>query len=176
MVNRVILVGNLTRDAESLLGARGPVTRMRLATSTQWRDADGNRQETAEFHNLVAFSRLAEICAQYCLKGRRIYVEGRLRTREYEGSDGLRRTSTDIVLDTMRLLDRREHEEAADLLPPGGSLSPIPPGSGAAIDEPAGDSAGQTDSSGNTGAAATPARAARAGDRERAPALSGAAG
>ena len=130
MVNRVILVGNLTRDAESLPGARGPVTRMRLATSSQWRDADGNRQESTEFHNIVAFSRLAEICAQYCLKGRRIYVEGRLRTREYEGSDGLRRTSTDVVIDTMRLLDRREHEDALDLLPPGGSVSPIPAGSG----------------------------------------------
>ena len=132
MVNHVILVGNLTRDAESMIGAKGPVARMRLATSTQWRDADGNRQATTEFHNLVAFSRLAEICAQFCLKGRRIYVEGRLRTREYEGADGLRRTSTDVVLDTMRLLDRREHEEDVELVPPGGSLSPIPAGSAVA--------------------------------------------
>lgn len=129
MVNHVILVGNLTRDAESMIGAKGPVTRMRLATNTQWRDANGDRQETAEFHNLVAFSRLAEICAQLCLKGRRIYVEGRLRTREYEGADGLRRTSTEVVLDTMRLLDRREHDEDVELVPPGGSLSPIPAGS-----------------------------------------------
>lgn len=136
MVNRVILVGNLTRDAESLPGSRGPVTRMRLATSTQWRDPEGNRQEATEFHNLVSFNRLAEICAQYCLKGRRIYVEGRLRTREYEGSDGLRRTSTEIVIDTMRLLDRREHEDAADLLPAGGSVSPIPAGSPSALTEP----------------------------------------
>jgi single-strand DNA-binding protein len=135
MVNRVILVGHLTRDAESLPGARGPVTRMRLATSAQWRDADGNRQEATEFHNLVAFSRLAEICAQYCLKGRRIYVEGRLRTREYEGADGLRRTSTDVVIDTMRLLDRREHEEGVDGVPLGGSMSPIPAGSGIASAE-----------------------------------------
>ena len=130
MVNRVILVGNLTRDAESLLGARGPVTRMRLATSSQWRDSDGNQQEATEFHNLVAFNRLAEICASYCLKGRRVYVEGRLRTREYEGSDGLRRTSTDVVIDTMRLLDRREGEDGTDLLPPGGSVPRTPAGSG----------------------------------------------
>jgi single-strand DNA-binding protein len=130
MVNHVILVGHLTRDAESLPGARGPMTRMRLATHAQWRDVDGNRQESTEFHNIVAFTRLAEICAQYCLKGRRIYVEGRLRTRDYEGSDGLRRTSTDVVIDTMRLLDRREHEGALELIPPGGSVSPIPAGSG----------------------------------------------
>jgi single-strand DNA-binding protein len=143
MVNRVILVGNLTRDAESLGGSRGPVTRMRLATSTQWRDADGNRQEASEFHNLVAFSRLAEICALYCLKGRRIYVEGRLRTRDYDGPDGLRRTNTEVVIDTMRLLDRRENEESDSVLPPGANVSPIPAGSAtttaeaARADEPA---------------------------------------
>ena len=130
MVNRMILVGNLTRDAESLLGARGPVTRMRLATSSQWRDPDGNQQEATEFHNLVAFNRLAEICASYCLKGRRVYLEGRLRTREYEGSDGLRRASTDVVIDTMRLLDRREGEDGTDLLPAGGSVPRTPAGSG----------------------------------------------
>lgn len=115
MVNRVILVGNLTRDAESLAGSRGAVTRMRLATSTQWRDADGNHQESSEFHSLVVFNRLAEICAVYCLRGRRIYIEGRLRTREYDGADGLRRTSTEVVVDTMRLLDRRKQDEPADL-------------------------------------------------------------
>jgi single-strand DNA-binding protein len=114
MVNRVILVGNLTRDAESLSGSRGPVTRMRMATSTQWRDADGNRQESTEFHSLVVFNRLAEICALYCLRGRRIYIEGRLRTRDYDGADGLRRSTTEIVVDTMRLLDRRDQEESTD--------------------------------------------------------------
>ncbi|HXA28814.1 MAG TPA: single-stranded DNA-binding protein [Candidatus Angelobacter sp.] len=108
MVNKVILIGNLTRDSETVAGSRGAVTRMRLATSTHWRDPDGNRVETTEFHSLVAFQRLGEICAQYCYKGRRIYVEGRLRTREYDGSDGLRRTTTEVVVDTMRLLDRRE--------------------------------------------------------------------
>jgi len=108
MVNKVILVGNLVRDAETINGSRGPVTRMRLATTTHWRDAEGNHREAPEYHNLVAFNRLAEICGQYCMKGRRIYTEGRLRTRDYEGQDGLRRTTTDVVLDVMRLLDRRE--------------------------------------------------------------------
>jgi single-strand DNA-binding protein len=131
MVNRVILVGNLTRDAESTLSARGPITRMRLATSTQWRDNDGNRQTATEHHNLVALNtRLAEICAQFCHKGRRLYVEGRLRTREYDGSDGLRRASTDVVIDTMRVLDRHEGEDSTDLLPPGGSVPRTPAGSG----------------------------------------------
>jgi single-strand DNA-binding protein len=115
MVNKVLLIGNLVRDSESLAGSRGAVTRMRLATSQHWRDAEGNRQETAEFHNLVAFNRLAEICGVYCLKGRRIYIEGRLRTREYDGADGLRRSSTEVVVEIMRLLDRREDAVAAEV-------------------------------------------------------------
>lgn len=108
MINRVILAGGLTRDCETYSTARGTVARMRLATTNFWRDADGNRHEVTEYHNVVAFGRLAEICAQYCMKGRRIYTEGRLRTREFEGNDGLRRTVTEVVIETMRLLDRRE--------------------------------------------------------------------
>lgn len=106
MINRVILVGNLTRDAESTSGPATTLTRMRIATNMVWRDAEGARQESAEFHSVVAFGKLGEICANYCLKGRRVYIEGRLRTREYDGSDGLRRHSTEIVAETMRLLDR----------------------------------------------------------------------
>ena len=107
MVNRVILIGNLTRDAESI-AARSPMTRLRIATNAVWRDAEGNRQESAEFHTVISFGRLAEICAAYCAKGRQVYVEGKLRTREYEGSDGLRKVTTEIVADGMRLLDGRE--------------------------------------------------------------------
>lgn len=106
MINRVILIGNLTRDAETSTGPTTTVTRMRVATNAVWRDADGNRQESAEFHSVVAFGKLAEICGSYCVKGRRIYIEGRLRSRDYDGSDGLRRHTTDIVADVMRLLDR----------------------------------------------------------------------
>lgn len=106
MINHVILVGNMTRDAEAVAGATTTVTRMRMATNSVWRDAEGNRQEHAEFHTVVAFGKLAEICASYCLKGRRIYIDGRLRTREYDGSDGLRRHATEIVAETMKLLDR----------------------------------------------------------------------
>ena len=107
MVNRVFLVGNLTRDAESI-AARSPMTRLRIATNAVWRDAEGNRQESAEFHTVISFGRLAEICAAYCVKGRRVYVEGKLRTREYDSSDGLRKVTTEIVADIMQLLDRRD--------------------------------------------------------------------
>ncbi|TMD07238.1 MAG: single-stranded DNA-binding protein [Chloroflexi bacterium] len=107
MVNRVTLIGNLTRDAESI-AARSPMTRMRLATNSVWRDANGNRQEQAEYHTVISFGRLAEICAAYCVKGRRIFVEGKLRYREYDASDGQRKVATEIVADVVRLLDRRE--------------------------------------------------------------------
>jgi single-strand DNA-binding protein len=106
MINRVILVGNLTRDAEASVGPATTLTRMRIATNSTWRDAEGTRQEHAEFHSVIAFGKLAEVCASYCVKGRRVYIEGRLRTREYDGSDGLRRHSTEIVAETMKLLDR----------------------------------------------------------------------
>ena len=107
MINRVILVGNLTRDAEAVsTSSSKAMTRMRLATNNVWRDAEGNRQETSEFHTVVAFARLAEVCSLYCVKGKRIYIEGRLRTREYDGNDGLRRTTTEIVAETVKLLQR----------------------------------------------------------------------
>ena len=108
MVNRVILIGNLTRDAESLPSSGKPMTRMRLATNSTWRDAGGNRQEETEYHAVIAFGRLAEVCALYCTRGRRVYVEGRLRTHEYVGSDGLRRYSTEIVAQSVKLLTARK--------------------------------------------------------------------
>jgi single-strand DNA-binding protein len=120
MVNRVILVGNLTRDAESI-AARSPMTRLRIATNAVWRDAEGNRQESAEFHTVISFGRLAEICAAYCVKGRRVYVEGKLRTREYDSSDGLRKVTTEIVADIMQLLDRRDGAAERD---PDGETEP----------------------------------------------------
>lgn len=122
MINRVILVGNLTRDAESISTSGRPMTRLRLATNSTWRDGDGNRQERTEYHTLVTFGRLAEVCALYCTRGRRVYVEGHLRTREYTGNDGMRRLSTEIVAETVKLLAPRPAEDD---------------GGAAAVDEPA---------------------------------------
>ena len=121
MINRVILIGNLTRDAESLPSSGKPMTRLRLATNSAWRDAEGNRQEEAEYHSIVAFVRLAEVCALYCHRGRRIYVEGRLRTHEYVGGDGLRRYSTEVVAHTVKLLTARRTDP--ELMPDEGEGS-----------------------------------------------------
>ena len=107
MFNRVILVGNLTRDSESIATAGRAMTKMRLATNTHWRNADGVQQESVEFHNVVGFGRLAETAALYCLRGHRILVEGRLRTRQYDGADGARRYSTEVVAESLHLLNAR---------------------------------------------------------------------
>lgn len=114
MINRVILVGNLTKDADGVNTAGKAMTRMRVATNSQWRDADGNRQEASEFHTVVAFARLAEVCALYCTRGKRVYIEGRLRTREFDGADGTRRTATEVVADTVKFLQPREAAGATD--------------------------------------------------------------
>ena len=101
MINRVILVGNLTRDTEAVATNGKAMTRMRLATDSRWMDQEGNKQQSTEYHAFVAFGRLAEVTAQYCRKDRRVYVEGRLRTHEYESSNGVRRSVTEIVAQTV---------------------------------------------------------------------------
>ncbi len=115
MINRAILVGNLTADAEAVTTTGRAMTRMRLATNHQWKDDAGNQQEAAEFHGVVCFGRLAEVCAQNCSRGARVYIEGRLRTRDYEGSDGIRRYTTEIVATAVKVLQaRKQADEVAD--------------------------------------------------------------
>ena len=103
MTNFVTLFGNLTRDAEAILTRGKSMTRIRVATDRVWTDADGTRHKVREFHVVVAFGQLADQAALYGAKGRRVYIEGTLRTREYEGSDGVRRVATEIVAKSLRL-------------------------------------------------------------------------
>ena len=118
MVNRVILVGRLTRDPEIIASPKGlPIARLRLATNGFSRDEAGNRMEGVQYHSLVAFGRLAEICQGYLRRGKLIYTEGRLRSHEWEGKDGLRRYTTEVALDTMKMLSPRE-EGAAEASEP----------------------------------------------------------
>lgn len=102
-LNKVLLIGNLTRDPELRYTQRGTaVCTFGLATNRSWVPAEGGeRQEEAEFHRLVAWGKLAEICSQLLYKGRRIYAEGRLQTRKWQGQDGQERTSTEVVIDNM---------------------------------------------------------------------------
>ena len=106
-LNKAMLIGNLTRDPETRTTPNGQtVTTFGIATNRAWTDAAGVRQEKAEFHNVVAWGKLAEICASYLSKGRKTYVEGRLQTRDWTGDDGVRRFRTEIVADNMIILDR----------------------------------------------------------------------
>lgn len=114
MVNRVTLIGRLTRDPEIITSPKGlAVARLRLATNGFTRDEDGNKLDDVQYHSLVAFGPLAGICQEYLRRGKLIYVEGRLRSREWDGKDGLRRYTTEVTVDVMKMLSPKE-ETAPD--------------------------------------------------------------
>ena len=101
-----MLIGRLTRDPELRNIASGQaVTSFGLATNRYWKGKDGQKQEQVEFHNLVLWARLAEIASQYLRKGSRIYVEGRMQSRDWTGKDGVQRRTTEIVGENMIMLD-----------------------------------------------------------------------
>jgi single-strand DNA-binding protein len=104
-VNKVILLGNLGRDPDTRFTTGGDaVTNLSIATSEQWKDKGGNKQEKTEWHRVVLFGRTAEVAAEYCKKGKQVYIEGRLQTRKYTDKDGAEKYSTEIVGDRMQLL------------------------------------------------------------------------
>ena len=108
-INKVILIGNLGADPETrYMPSGGAVTNLRLATSESWKDKNtGEQQERTEWHRVVFFNRLAEIAAEYLRKGSKVYVEGSLRTRKWQGQDGQDRYTTEIVANEMQMLDGR---------------------------------------------------------------------
>lgn len=107
-LNKVTLIGNLTRDPDLRYTPAGTaVCTIGLATNRQWVTESGEKKEDAEFHRLVAWNKLAEICSQLLKKGRKIYVEGRLQTRNWTAQDGGARTTTEIVISDMIILDSR---------------------------------------------------------------------
>ena len=104
-LNRAQIVGNATRDPEMRYTPNGQaVCSFGVATNRRWRDKDGNTQEQTEFHNVVAWGKLAELMSQLVHKGSKIYVEGRLQTRSWEGQDGGKRNRTEIVMNDFILL------------------------------------------------------------------------
>ncbi len=106
-LNRATILGNLTRDPELRQTPSGQsVCTFAVATNRTWNDATGTKQEASEFHNVVAWGKLAEICGQYLSKGKKVYVEGRLQTRDWDGQDGIKRYRTEIVTDNLIILDR----------------------------------------------------------------------
>lgn len=107
-LNRVQLIGNVTKDPDVRQIPGGvTVATFSLATNYTWKDQSGQKQDKAEFHNLVAWRKLGEIVAQYVKKGSKIFAEGRIQTREWEGQDGAKRYKTEIILDNMIMLDKK---------------------------------------------------------------------
>ena len=108
-VNKVIILGNVGQDPEIREG-NFIVAALSIATTRKWRDKAGETQSETEWHRVSAFGRLAEIISQYVRKGDPIYIEGRLRTRKYQAKDGTDRYATEIIGETMQLLDRRQSD------------------------------------------------------------------
>jgi single-strand DNA-binding protein len=118
-VNKVILVGNLGKDPELRYTPAGTaVATFSLATSERFKGKDGQMQDKTEWHNIVVWSKLAEICGKYLHKGKQVYIEGRIQTRSYDDRDGNKRYMTEIVAEQMRMLGRSGEE--------GGGYSPEP--------------------------------------------------
>lgn len=106
-INKVILLGNVGRAPETRYTHDGrPITSFAIATSRVYMDKAGERQEETEWHKVVSFGKLAEVCGQYLEKGRPVYLEGRLQTRQWNGQNGEQRSSTEVLLDTIQLLSR----------------------------------------------------------------------
>ena len=108
-LNRVQLIGNLTRDPELRYTPQGTgVCTFGLATNRSWTTDNGDKKEEAEYHKIVAWNKLGELCSQLLSKGRKVYVEGRLSTRSWTGQDGVQKSTTEIVIDDMIILDSRK--------------------------------------------------------------------
>jgi len=113
-INKVIIIGNLGNDPEARqFGNGGSVTNISVATSEQWTDKQsGEKKEATEWHRIVLFNRLGEIAAQYLRKGSKVYIEGSLRTRKYQDSNGQDKYITEIRADQLQMLDGRDEGQA----------------------------------------------------------------
>ena len=119
-VNKVILIGNLGKDPEVRTTPQGTtLARFSVATSTTWKDASGAKQERTEWHDVVAWEKLAQICGEYLQKGKQVYVEGSLQTRSWEDQNGQKRYKTEAKASNVVMLGRRE-----DGMRSGGASSP----------------------------------------------------
>lgn len=138
-LNKVQLIGNLTRDPELRYTPQGTaVCTFGLATNRSWTTEGGEKREEAEFHRIVAWNKLAELCSQLLFKGRKVYVEGRLQTRTWTAQDGSQRQSTEVVIEEMIILDSRQAEavEATGVPVARPAESPAPADELPPIEEP----------------------------------------
>lgn len=112
-INKVILIGHLGSDPEKRFMPNGNATcRYSIATSETWKDKNGEKQEHTEWHRIVMFGNIAEIACEYLKKGAAVYIEGRLRTQEWTDKENIKRYTTEIIADTMKMLGKRDKAEA----------------------------------------------------------------
>jgi single-strand DNA-binding protein len=118
-LNRVMLIGNLGKDPELRYTTSGvAVATFSIATNESWKDQDGNQQERTEWHNIVAWKKLAEICAEWLKKGKKVYIEGRIQTRSYDDKNtGTKKYITEIVAENMIMLDSKGSDASAGASP-----------------------------------------------------------
>jgi len=133
MINKAILVGRLGADPEVRYTPDGAmVTNFRIATDEQWKDKSGEKVQKTEWHRIVTFGKLAEICGRYLVKGKLVYLEGRIQTRVWEDKEGNKRSTTEIVASNMQMLDSKGGQRGGDMsqeeppLPHPGSDGPLP--------------------------------------------------
>jgi single-strand DNA-binding protein len=131
MINKVILVGRLGKDPEVRYTPDGMmITNFTLATDEQRKDKSGERVKTTEWHRIVTFGKLAEICGKYLVKGKLVFVEGRIRTQSWEDKEGVKRYTTEIIASDMRMLDSKGQRsgEGSSEEPPShsGADAPMP--------------------------------------------------
>ncbi|HXF99885.1 MAG TPA: single-stranded DNA-binding protein [Bacteroidota bacterium] len=128
-LNKVMLIGNLGKDPELRYTASGvAVASFTVATNESWKDQDGNMQERTEWHNVVAWRKLAEICGEWLKKGRRVYVEGRIQTRSYDDKNtGQKRYVTEIIADDIIMLDGGGGRNATESAAPAPTAEPQAP-------------------------------------------------
>ena len=108
MINKAMLIGRLGKDPEVRYTPDGTmVTNFNLATDEQWKDKNGEKAQRTEWHRIVTFGKLAEICGNYLVKGKLVFVEGRIQTRSWEDKDGVKRFTTEIVASNMQMLDSK---------------------------------------------------------------------
>jgi len=116
MVNKAILIGRLGKDPEVRYTPDGTmVTNFNLATDEQWKDKSGEKVQKTEWHRIVTFGKLAEICGNYLVKGKLIFIEGRIQTRSWEDKDGVKRFTTEIVASDMKMLDSKGQGKSDDM-------------------------------------------------------------
>ena len=137
MVNKVILIGRLGKDPDVRYTPDGTmVTNFNLATDEQWKDKNGEKVQRTEWHRIVTWGKLAEICGNYLVKGKLVFIEGRIQTRSWEDKEGVKRFTTEIIASNMQMLDSKGQNKTDDASFDAASVNTTNDGNGPLDDVP----------------------------------------